>query len=141
MSYLLDTDHVSLLQRREGTLWKKIDERMARHPGAVFFSIVSFHEQVLGAHALLNKSNDPTRLPFAYRILERTFSTFQIVPLLPFDEAAAEQFKYLLSLNLRIGKMDLRIAASALTCKLTLVTRNRSDFERIPDLGLEDWTK
>ena len=35
-----------------------------------------------------------------------------------------------------IGDMDLLIAATALAADLTLVTRNRRHFERIPDLRL-----
>jgi tRNA(fMet)-specific endonuclease VapC len=36
--------------------------------------------------------------------------------------------------------MDLWIAAIALTNSMTVLTRNRVDFERVPGLTVEDWT-
>ncbi|GGK48229.1 ribonuclease VapC [Salinarimonas ramus] len=39
-----------------------------------------------------------------------------------------------------IGGNDLWIAAHALSLGLTLVTANVREFERVPDLVVEDWT-
>lgn len=35
--------------------------------------------------------------------------------------------------------MNLQIAATALTHKLTVVTRNTREFERVPGLCIENW--
>jgi tRNA(fMet)-specific endonuclease VapC len=35
--------------------------------------------------------------------------------------------------------MDLKIAAIALANDVTLLTRNLSDFGKVPDLRTEDW--
>jgi len=39
----------------------------------------------------------------------------------------------------RVGTMDLKIASIALANDATLLTRNTSDFKRVPDLRIEDW--
>jgi tRNA(fMet)-specific endonuclease VapC len=39
-----------------------------------------------------------------------------------------------------IGPLDLFIAATALSCGVPLVTNNTREFQRAPDLELEDWT-
>jgi tRNA(fMet)-specific endonuclease VapC len=49
-------------------------------------------------------------------------------------------FQRLRRSRLRIGTMDLKIAAIVLARDATLLSRNLSDFSQIPDLHVEDWT-
>ncbi|MEH2292429.1 type II toxin-antitoxin system VapC family toxin [Nostoc sp.] len=42
--------------------------------------------------------------------------------------------------RIRIGTQDLRIASITLSMNGILVTRNRKDFEKLPNWRLEDWT-
>jgi tRNA(fMet)-specific endonuclease VapC len=58
---------------------------------------------------------------------------------LSFDRKAAEVFDELNQQKLRVGAMDLRIAAIAIANQMTLLTQNTVDFERIPGLSIEDW--
>ncbi len=52
MKYLLDTDHLSILQRQTGKDYINLVARMAHHPLLDFaVSIITFHEQILGCHA------------------------------------------------------------------------------------------
>jgi tRNA(fMet)-specific endonuclease VapC len=60
--------------------------------------------------------------------------------LLPFDVPSATIYDRLLAQNLRVGTMDLRLAAIALSRNLTVLTRNLRDFGRVPALKIEDRT-
>jgi tRNA(fMet)-specific endonuclease VapC len=80
------------------------------------------------------------------RILENQANLrrlFNLLPSLPFDDRAAEQFgeirAFLARQGTPIGPYDIQIAAIALGHKLTLVTHNTREFARISDLILEDW--
>ena len=42
--------------------------------------------------------------------------------------------------RVRIGSMDLKIAAIAVSRKATLLSRNRADVHQVPGLQVEDWT-
>lgn len=41
--------------------------------------------------------------------------------------------------RLRLGTMDLKIAATALVHDALLLSANRRDFERVPGLRVENW--
>jgi len=58
---------------------------------------------------------------------------------MPFDDAAADRFESLRAGGLRIGSMDLKIAAIALVHDALLLSANLEDFEQIPGLRLDNW--
>jgi tRNA(fMet)-specific endonuclease VapC len=77
-----------------------------------------------------------------YARLVETVMFLSSTHILSFTEPAVAQYEQLRSMRLRIGTMDLRIAALALALAhgATLVTRNVQDFQRISGLMIEDWT-
>ena len=73
-------------------------------------------------------------------MLARLLSDYATVAVLPFDAPAVAELDGLLAQRVRIGTMDLRIAAIALSRGLTLVTRNLRDFQQVPNLLTQNWT-
>lgn len=141
MKYLLDTDHVSFLQRRSGPEYVALAARMARHPSSDFtLCIISFHEQVLGAHTFLTRARTPAEIVRGYNLMVEVLQGFQAAPVLSFDATAVAVFDSLRAQKIRVATTDLRIAATALARGLVLLTRNFGDFSKIPGLVIEDWT-
>jgi len=141
MTHLLDTDHVSILERR-GAEYSIIRGNMANHSRAdVGASVVSVQEQARGFLNLLNQARTAAQTLVAYQLIFNVIDFFRNHPLVEFEFAAWAKFDQLKALKLGVGTLDLRIAAIALANDLTLVTRNRSDFEKVPDLRIEDWTR
>lgn len=141
MIYLLDTDHFSILQRKAGAEYGRPSAWMGNFTLADFACcVVSLQEQVVGAHAFLNQAKNTAGLIRGYRLLERLPRDYLTFTLLPFDPAAAVAYDGLVAQNLRVGTMDLRLAAIALSRHLTVLTRNLAHFGRVPGLPVEDRT-
>lgn len=141
MKYLLDTDHLSILQRKAGKDYQNLSRRMADYLLSDFtVSTITFHEQILGCHSFINRARNLTDVVKGYEIMTRLINDFKILPLLPFDTNAAIIFNQIQSQRIQLAKMDTRIAAIALSHKLILLTCNYQHFSKIPGLLIEDWT-
>jgi tRNA(fMet)-specific endonuclease VapC len=135
--FLLDTDHASLQERGHTALLA----RLRLHPPAeIAFSIVTVEEVCRGRLAVLARPLPPGERAIAYRSLWQTVRFFAAAQIVLYDDACERKFHNLRAQKIRIGTRDLRIAATALVHDLTLVTRNRSDFSRVPSLRIEDWS-
>lgn len=142
MRYLLDTDHLSVLQRQTGDAYINLSARMSQYTLEDFvISIITFHEQLLGSHTYINQARNTNDLLEGYDRMKRLLESFIVFPsVLPFDREAAMIFDNLQNQRIRASTMDLRIASIALSRSLILLTRNQRDFEKIPDLVAQDWT-
>ena len=76
----------------------------------------------------------------AYRRLKQHLDAYLEIGVLEFDLEASTKFLALQKMRLKVGTMDLKIAAIALAENATVLTRNLKDFSRIPGLRVEDWT-
>jgi tRNA(fMet)-specific endonuclease VapC len=136
--FVLDTDILTLFQPNHPT----VTTRVAEHSSdKVAISVVTVEEQLSGWYTQLRKARDPEKLAWAYRRLAANVRFLAGVPILDFEEAAIRRYEELKRLGLKVGKMDLPIAATALEDKGTVVTRNVRDFKAVPGLSIEDWSK
>lgn len=123
IAYLLDTD--CSIYAMLGT-YPALRERLADcQPDEVGISAVSFAEIVMGE----NMGHPPDR-----EVIEDFVS---VVPVLPFDEAAAREYA---KLPFKRARFDRLLAAHALSIGATVVTNNVGDFADVPGLVVENWT-
>jgi tRNA(fMet)-specific endonuclease VapC len=138
---LLDTDHVTLLKYPASERAVRLRQRLEALPAGevVGVPVVVVEEQMRGWLATIAKERTARRQVPAYRELAGLFEFFAEFEILVFDDPAADQFESLRSGKLRLGTMDLKIAATALVNQSLLLSANRSDFERVPGLQIENW--
>lgn len=139
MIYLLDTDVFTLAHQAKYGLRARID--VERASNTVVISIITRIEVLRGRFdAILKAADAPNLLRLQARLAESEafLGAFETIP---FDAPATDQFTRLLvdKKFKKIGRADLLIACIALAHDATLVTRNRKDFQNIPNLRIENW--
>jgi tRNA(fMet)-specific endonuclease VapC len=138
---VLDTDHMSLLEWSGAQGSAILRAALATLQRAeVVTTIISDEEQVRWWMAYIARLRSVTQQVDAYRRLHRQQDNYCRIPVLVFDAPAAVTFQRLRRTRLRIGTMDLKIAAIVLSRGATLLSRNLADFGRVPGLQVEDWT-
>lgn len=138
---LLDTDLVTILLRGTGRDRERLSERLRhRSAEAITTTIITYEEQTRGWLAFVSKARTIPEHIRAYQHLRDHLDCYRRIDVVPFDETAAIEFQHLRQVRVRIGTMDLKIAAIALARNATLVTRNLGDFGKVPGLKAEDWT-
>lgn len=139
--FILDTDHLSIIDRRQPPFFDNILARQHRVASSDdFVTLVSIHEQMMGANAFLSRSLSAAKVVRGYQMMEAALVQFERYNILPFDEPTALKLEQLRQQKVRFGTMDLRIASIALSHDFTVVTRNTVDYEKVPDLKVADWT-
>jgi tRNA(fMet)-specific endonuclease VapC len=131
LRFLLDTNIcIGLLHGTDSTLHKKM---ISRSPTEFVLCSVVKGELIYGAR----KSK---KIEKNLRHLNTFFNQFVS---LPFDDKAAEFYGFnraiLRELGKPIGENDLLISSIAIAHDLTIVTRNKDEFARVPALKMETW--
>ncbi|MFQ5343983.1 MAG: type II toxin-antitoxin system VapC family toxin [Anaerolineae bacterium] len=134
--HILDTDHVTLHQHDHPQV---VARTQTCAPDELAITVVTVEEQMRGRLARIGRSG--VDLTVAYDQLRATADYFCDLIILPFNAEAQQRFQQLRAQKIRIGTLDLRIAAIVLSQGAILITRNRRDFERVPGLRLEDWSR
>ena len=129
--FMLDTNIcIYLINRRDGVL----RQRFEAHARDICISSITYAELCYGvAHSTRTAAN------------ARELEAFRLdLDILPFDREAGEHYgeirQALAKRGQPIGANDLLIAAHARSANATLVTNNAREFERVPDLRMENWT-
>ena len=131
--YLLDSNICIFLIRNKTLLLR---ERIKMYsPSLLHLSVITVAELEYGAA----KSKTPVK---EHQAVLDFVSPFKIIDFKPND---AENFglirAYLEKKGTPIGPYDMEIAAQAMTNNLIIVTNNVGEFERVPWIKVEDWTK
>src|SRR5438046_8341177 len=112
--YLLDTDHMSLIERG-GPEGARIRERLRRiPPDDAATTIISYEEQMRGWLSRVARATKPDRQLATYRELKRQLRNYCDIAVVDFDASAIVEFERLKKSGIRIGTMDLKIAAITL---------------------------
>ncbi|QFS43233.1 type II toxin-antitoxin system VapC family toxin [Nostoc sphaeroides] len=139
--YILDTDHLSLIQRN-GQEGKRILTRLlAVEEGEIAVTVITYEEQVRGRLSVISRAKTPDEQVLAYRGLQQLATDYRSIVIVPFNSRAALEHQRLRKAYPRLGNMDLKIAAISLTSNAILLTRNLSDFGQIIELRTEDWSR
>jgi tRNA(fMet)-specific endonuclease VapC len=136
--HILDTDILTLYQTGNSDVIRQV---LAFPVADLAITVISVEEQLSGWYTLLRRAKKREQLARVYQRLADNVESLARFRILSFTEAAITRQQALSQSKLNVGKKDLCIAAIALEQQAVLVTRNSSDFARIPALIIKDWSK
>lgn len=130
LRYMLDTNAVSRMIRQPASaLARRV---AALEEGSFAISVIVVAELRYGAERRGSA-----------RLTQQLETVLAAIDVLPLEEPAARHYGAIRSALERIGRPigrnDLLIAAHARALGATLVTNNVGEFQRVPDLAVEDW--
>lgn len=137
---ILDTDHISILQRAPSAAAYRLTERLDEaDDDDICTSVITAEEQF---RSWLDRIREAKSLPSQvdpYSRFAGMIDYYKQWFLVPFDDRAVAIFQRLRSSKILVKTMDLKIASIALANDALLLTSNRKDFERVPNLRFADW--
>ncbi len=140
--FILDTDHISVLERHEQPAFGHLVQRLAAiTPQELAYTVVSFGEQARGWMAFINGARKDAELARGYFGLQHILVRYSRANVLPFNQSAIDEFHRLRHAKVKIGTPDRRIAAIARVNQAVLLSRNLVDFQQVPGLRVEDWSR
>jgi len=128
--YLLDTNICAYFLNGKFNLESKIDEVGFKN---CVVSEITIAELKYGVQkSTLKEKNRKT--------LESFQTKFDIIPIFPSLDIYAKEKARLKTKGKILDDFDLLIGSTAIFNNLILVTKNVSDFDRLEDIEIEDWT-
>jgi tRNA(fMet)-specific endonuclease VapC len=135
--WIFDTDCLSLFQADNPQI---LDRVRRTPPTQLATTIVTVEEQMRGRLNLVRRAENTRKLGVCYGYLQNTFEFLRSIQVMPFTAEAEEIYWSLKAQKIRPGSRDLKIASISLSLDATVVTRNRKDFQQVPNLKFEDWS-
>jgi tRNA(fMet)-specific endonuclease VapC len=135
--FVLDTDMLTLYYHGDATVVQNVQARAATD---LAITVVTIDEQLTGWYTLTRRARQPAEIAQAYANLADAVLRLSKWRILLYTESAIARVAHLKRQRLNVGLMDLRIAAITQENGAAVVTRNRRDFSRIPNLMVEDWS-
>ena len=134
--FALDTDTLTSWLRGQPSIVRRIE---TQSPRDLAITIITVEEVLGGWYAMIRQARDDDQLVRSYRWLQQSVEFFRQIRILPLNLSALQRSRALRKEHRTTGTNDLRIAAISLENGVTLVSRNLSDFARIPGLSVESW--
>lgn len=135
--YILDTDILSLYQHDHPIVLRSLLNHAADR---IAISTVTVEEQINGWSSKARAAKTPQQQESAATFQILLVNSWHDFELVAYSAVAVHRFELLWKFKLNVGRFDLRIGSIALELGATVVTRNRRDFGRIPELAIEDWS-
>ena len=131
MQYLLDTNIlIYIIKQKPPSVAKRFAQLK---PEDIATSSIVISELMYGA----------AKSQYSTKSKQAIVQVVSMLTVLPYDDRVADDYADIHAMLERqgsiIGAMDLLIAAHARSLSLTLVTNNLKEFERVPDLSVENW--
>ena len=131
MTYMLDTNIcIYAIKNKPEQVLEKLKQNLSN---GICISAITLAELQHGVEKSMNSEKNSMAL----------LQFLSILDILPFDDLAAVEYgkicAYLQKRGTPIGTMDMLIAAHAKTENLIIVTNNVREFERVPNLKIENW--
>lgn len=101
--------------------------------------MITVQEITQGWLAAINREPAGPKQIHAYSRFLHSILGFSKINVLPFDDDSADKLLKLQSQRIRIGTMDLKIAATCIAHDALLLSRNLVDFEKVPGFRVENW--
>lgn len=132
MRYMLDTNVcIYAIKKKPAEVLERLKTNLER---GLCISAITLAELEHG----VKKSTYPEKNELAL------MQFLSVLTVLPFDDMASVEYgkicAYLQKQGTPIGVMDMLIAAHAKAEGMILVTNNVREFERVPDLTVENWS-
>jgi tRNA(fMet)-specific endonuclease VapC len=132
MTYLLDTDTCIYALKQDSRV---LEQLLSKNRDEIVVSVITEAELRTGAA----KSSSPIK---TLRLLENFLRPIAVADFTSEDAIAYSQVRAKLErAGTPIGPLDTLIASQAIARKLTLVTNNEREFQRVAGLRVENWAR